>query len=150
MSYKALYRAGEVIAAEMVALARRAIGEALGKEGSSTSLADSLLTEIDMSDESLVIKLLMDNYVGYIDHGRKPRSGKLVPIDELRDWALEKGIDAGNGTLYAISQAIWRDGIAPRPILSKIEEYADRAFDERWADLLMDALIDDLTTYFNQ
>ncbi|WP_101688273.1 hypothetical protein [Dysgonomonas massiliensis] len=150
MSYKALYRAGEVITSEMVALAQRAIGEALGKEGSSSRLADSLLTEIDLSGDSLVIKLLMDNYVGYIDRGRKPRSDKLVPIDELRDWALEKGIDVDNGTLYAISQAIWRDGIAPRPILSKIEEYADRAFDERWADLLMDALIDDLTTYFNQ
>lgn len=150
MSYKALYRAAEVIAAEMVALAQRAIGEALGKEGSSSNLADSLLTEIDLSGDSLVIKLLMDNYIGYIDQGRKPQSGKLVPIDELREWALKVGIDADNGTLYAISQAIWRDGIAPRPILSKIEEYTDRAFDERWADLLIEALIDDLTKYFNQ
>lgn len=150
MAYKSLYKAAEIIAAELVVLAQRAIGEAMGKEGRDSRLAESLLTKIDFSGDSLVVRLLMDNYVSYIDQGRKPRSGKLVPIDELRDWALQAGIDADNGTLYAVSQSIWRDGIAPRPILTKIEDYADEAFDNRWADLLFDALIDDLVKYFNQ
>lgn len=150
MSYKSLHKAAEVIAADTIRLAQRAIDEALGQGGRDSRLKDSLLTQINVSPDSVVVNLLMDNYVNYIDQGRKPRSGKLVPIDQLRDWALDAGIDADNGTLYAISQAIWRDGIAPRPILAKIEQYADEAFEDRWADLLMDAVIDDLVTYFNQ
>lgn len=94
-----------------------------------SELYKNLKLEIDSSKSSIVIDTLFDNYITYIENGRAPKTGKRPPIDALRDWAQSKGLPTDNKTLYAISTAIWRDGIEPRPILAtlqeRIEEYID-------------------------
>lgn len=148
MISQSLQKATQVIADELLLLARQVIDQSA--DGQDFRLKDSLSTSIDMSGGSLVISLLMDNYIEFIEKGRKPHSGKMPPIDALRDWAISRGISPTNDMLYAISYAIWRDGIEPRPILALIDERVAQAFDEHWADLLMEAVLDDLNKYFNQ
>lgn len=148
MITQSLRKAVQLIADELLLLARQVIDQSA--EGTDFRLKDSLSASVEANANSVVISLLMDNYVEYIECGRKPRSGKMPPIDQLRDWAISRGISPTNDTLYAISYAIWRDGIEPRPVISLIEERIDKAFDQRWADWLMEAVVDDLVKYFNQ
>lgn len=145
-----LEKVTEVIASDLVRLTQEVINENLGKQHVESRLADSVVAKINLQGDSLVIELLMNNYIDYIENGRKPRTGRMPSINSLRDWALQYGVDTDNDTLYAIAQAIWRDGIAPRPILTKLDEQISEAFDSRWSDLLFEALIADLTKYFNQ
>ncbi len=119
----------------------------------SNNLKDSALdrdvqVSVKQVADSIIIETLFDNYVDYIEQGRKPMSGKQPPIDAVRDWALSRNIPADNDTLFLISRAIWRDGIEARPILSTLEEEIEKAFDERWADQLFEAITDELTKYF--
>lgn len=114
-----------------------------------SSLYDNVRVEIQNTEQSVVIQALFDNHIDYIEQGRKPRSGKQPPIDALRDWALSRGIPTDNSTLFLISRAIWRDGYQPRPILATLEEEIERRFENEWSDLLMDAITEELITYFS-
>lgn len=100
-------------------------------------------------EPDVVIRLLFDSYLDFIEKGRKPGSGEVPPISVLRDWALRKGLPITNDTLHAIASVIQRDGVEARPILTVIDSRLDKAFDERWADQLFESLISELTAFFD-
>ena len=145
MKTEAIIKVMEAIAADVLKLSHLVM--------ESNNLKDSALdrdvqVSVKQVADSIIIETLFDNYVDYIEQGRKPMSGKQPPIDAVRDWALSRNIPADNDTLFLISRAIWRDGIEARPILSTLEEEIEKAFDERWADQLFEAITDELTKYF--
>lgn len=114
-----------------------------------SALSDSIKVEVSNMGESVVIRALFDNYIDYIENGRKPQSGKQPPIDALRDWALERGIPTDNSTLFLIGRAIWRDGYQGRPVLFTLEEEIDKLMDEKWADRLLESLTKELEKQFD-
>lgn len=114
----------------------------------SSALQDSVRVEIRKMGDSVVIETLFDNYIDYIEQGRKPRTGKQPPIDALRDWALSRGIPTDNSTLFLIGRAIRRDGYEGRPVLATLEEEIEKQWDDKWADMLLDAVTDELSKYF--
>lgn len=116
---------------------------------SDSALYDNIKVEIKSLSEPVVIEVLFDNYIEYIEKGRKPNTGRKPPIDALRDWALARGIPADNSTLWAISTAIQRDGYEGRPLLAALEEKIEEYFEREWADKLFDAAMEELTNYFN-
>lgn len=122
------------------------------KTGRNTLASSNLIKNTDIKvnpkDGSVVIDILFDNYVNYIEHGRKPRTGKQPPIDALRDWALERNIPTDNSTLFLISRAIWRDGIEGRPILATLEEEIDHCMEGEWGDMLSDAAMQEIKNLF--
>lgn len=97
-------------------------------------------------DGNIVIEILFDNYMEYLEGGKA--TGKRPPMHSLREWALRKGIPVDNGTLYTAATAIARDGIMPRPILATLEKQIDEQFNDEWADKLFDAVIEELSNYF--
>lgn len=132
----------ETIANEIVSMAR------LVMENSNIGLRDSALrkdigVEIKSLDRSIVIETIFADYIDYLERGRRPQQGKQPPIDELRDWALARGIPTDNSTLFLISRAIWRNGYEGRPILATLEEEIERKFEEEWADRLFEAITED-------
>lgn len=122
------------------------------KTGRNTLASSNLIKNTDIKvnpkDGSVVIDILFDNYVNYIEHGRKPRTGKQPPIDALRDWALERNIPTDNSTLFLISRAIWRDGIEGRPILATLEEEIDHRMEGQWGDMLSEAAMQEIKNLF--
>lgn len=102
---------------------------------------------VDVSDNPIVT-LFFNEYTEHIEQGRKPRSGKLPPLSDLRQWALQKGIPATNGVLYAIAQTIWREGVAPRPILAELRNRIEESFDRDWADRLLEAIVSELEKFW--
>lgn len=120
------------------------------KTGNNTLKNSSLIKNVSFvaqTDGNIVIRALFDNYIEHIENGRA--AGTMPPISALEVWAKKRGIPTDNGTLYAIANAIRRDGIAPRPILSALEEEIERRFEQEWADQLLEALTTEITKYFN-
>lgn len=152
----AITKAIEAIAADVLKLSQTILSDGnVGKNAKtgrntlkSSALQDNVKVEIRNIGESVVIETLFDNYIGYIEQGRKPRTGKQPPIDALRDWALSRGIPTDNSTLFLIGRAIRRDGYEGRPVLATLEEEIEKLFDDKWADMLFDTITDELSKYF--
>lgn len=96
-----------------------------------------------------VISVVFNDYINYIESGRKPDSGSVPPISALRDWAQRKGIPTTNDVLYAIAETIRRQGMAPRPILAMLEQEIEKSFENEWADRLFEAVVNELQVFFN-
>lgn len=146
----------ETIAAEVLAISQSlfdsneiGINKKTGRNTLKKSiLKDSIKVDTHYNGDSIVIETLFDNYISFIENGRKPRTGKQPPIDALRDWALENNIPTDNSTLFLISRAIWRDGQEPRPILASLEKEVERRMENEWADKLLEAIMEELNKYF--
>lgn len=145
----------EALASEILTLAQLIMEDgSIGtnpKAGRNT-LRDSVLKNgigQEVNAENAVIQTFFNHYIDYIENTRAPKSGKMPPISTLRDWAEKNGIATDNSTLYLIARAIWRDGHEGRPILATLEQEIDSLFDKEYYDKLFEALIEDLTKYFN-
>lgn len=114
-----------------------------------SDLLKNMQVKADNANDSVVINVLFDNYIDYIERGRAPKQGKQPPIDALRDWALSRGIPTDNSTLFLISRAIWRDGYAGRPILATLEKEIDALFEKEYYDKLFESLTEEITKFFN-
>lgn len=156
MNQQAVKVAIRRIAADLVALAQLVLeDDSVGiniKVGRNTlknsALHDSIARAVDQSDDP-VITALFNNYVGYLEWDRPKKYGKRPPIDALKDWAAKNGIDTDANTLWAISNAIWRDGHKGRPIFATLDREVDAAFNNDWSDKLFANITSDLDNIFN-
>lgn len=109
----------------------------------NVNLEDSNLyrtLKVEVNDTSDIFYVLYNDYLEYIELGRRPRARK-VPIDNLRDWAKRKGINTDNATLYAIQQSIFLKGIPSRPILNYVDKNIDLKWDTKWSDDIFNEII---------
>ncbi len=121
----------------------------LDKNGLKNSvLKDDVRCTFERSDNP-VITILFNDYVEYIENGRKPNSGEAPPISDLREWAQRKGIPATNDVLYAIAETIKKQGMAPRPVLAVLEQQIEDSFSNEWADQLFEVIMEELEAFFN-
>lgn len=137
----------DAFAAEIYTLAQK-VFESYSLEKSSLA-QDFEKPKVSLKGDSIVVEILFNNYIEYLERGRSPKSGKQPPVSALVDWAKQKGIPADNSTLYLIARAIWRDGHQGRPILATLENEITNAFENKWADKLYEAITEELTKYFN-
>lgn len=152
-----MLKVAEEISRDIVALAQFVIDNdsvGMNKKAQKNTLRDSLLVrDVDSrvsfgsNGDNVVIEVLFNNYVDYIEKGRRP--GKMPPVSALKEWAQSRGIPTDNGTLYAIANAIKRDGIEGRPILATLEQRIEDSFENDWADKLFEAMTSELNEYFN-
>lgn len=84
--------------------------------------------------------LFFNDYLEYIEGGRKPFSRK-VPIEALIKWARRKNIPDDSSTIYAIRESIYQNGIKARPIL----QYFEQELDELWENDLSDIIFTTIT-----
>lgn len=121
----------------------------MDKQGLKDSQAREDIDYTISQSDNIMIELLFDDYITYIEKGRKPNS-TIPPISTIRDWALRKNIPTDNGTLYAIAKAIARDGVAPRPIMDLLITELERAFDSKWSVDLFDFIVQQIENLFDE
>lgn len=122
------------------------------KTGHNTIYPDSDLFKqlkmVSTNDNDLVFDIMLNDYVQYIESGRRSNR-KFPPVQPIIQWCKKHGIPTDNSTIFLIRRAIARDGIRPRPFMYKVFEMADKAFDEKWSDVLFDEILTNINEFFN-
>lgn len=123
----------------------------LNKKGINTIAPNSdIFKEMEAkASGNIVIELLLNNYVKYIESGRK-KGSKSPPIEAIREWAKKKLGKEDNLTIYKIRSAIVRDGIKPRPFMYKVLNTIDKKWDGEWSSELFNELTKIIDEFFNQ
>lgn len=98
---------------------------------------------------NIVIQLLFNDYVQYIESGRKAGS-KFPPIQPIVQWAKKRGIPTDNSTIFLIRRAIAEDGIRPRPFMYKVLETIDKKWEGEWSSELFNELTKIIDEFFNK
>jgi hypothetical protein len=145
-------KAFNMLANDILSLFKAVLASDVGinpKVGKNT-LKDSRLANTAVIDSDIPFyHLILNDYIDDIENGRKVRQKPMVGIPELRDWARRKGIPSDNRTLHIIQYAIWRDGIEGRPVMKTFWKMLDEEWNDKFADILFEGIITDLTEYFN-
>ena len=123
----------------------------VNKKGINTIAPDSkIFKEMEAkASGNIVIELLLNDYVKYIESGRK-KGSKFPPIEAIRQWAKNKLGKEDNLTIYKIRSAIVRDGIKPRPFMYKVLNTIDKKWDGEWSSELFQELTKIIDEFFNQ
>ena len=121
----------------------------LNKKGINTIAPNSdIFKEMEAkASGNIVIELLLNNYVKYIESGRKAGS-KFPPIEAIREWAKKKLGKQDNSTIFLIRRAIAEDGIKPRPFMYKVLETIDKKWDGEWSSELFQELTQIIDEFF--
>lgn len=109
----------------------------------NVNLEDSNLykeLKVEVNDSSDIFKVLYNDYLEYIEEGRKPKA-KKVPIKNIIEWCKRKGIGSDNNTAYAIQQSIYMKGIPARPILINVDKNIDMQWMNKWSDDIFQEII---------
>ena len=126
------------------------------KVGKNTLVGSNLYNQISTQfkqDDNIVINLFFNHYIEFIESGRMPKQGKRPPVLEIAKWLRRKHIVSSNKNImrvaYAVSYVIWSDGYKARKVLEALDKYVDSQFDNRYADMIFDALMKEVDDYFS-
>ena len=148
------------ISKDIVAAARRIMDSDIGinqKVGKNTLSGSNLYKQIKRSwkedGDNIVIDTFFNHYIESIESGRKPKTGERPSVFEIAKWLRRKKIVSSNENIMkvadTVSNAIWRDGYKSRKIIEALDKYVDSHFDEKYADMIFNALFQEVDNYFN-
>ena len=123
----------------------------LNKNGINTIAPDSKIFKEMYAKASgnIVIQLLLNDYVQYIESGRKAGS-KFPPIEAIRKWAKKKLGKEDNSTIFLIRRKIVEDGMKPRPFMYKVLDTIYDKWDGEWSSELFNELTKIIEEFFNK
>ena len=127
------------------------------KVGKNTLVGSNLYKQISTSwketGDNIVVDTLFNHYIGYIEWDRPPEYGDPPPVIQIIKWLRRKHIVSSNKNIksvaYVISRSIWEKGWKGRKILEALDKYVDSNFDEKYADMIFDALFQEVDDYFS-
>ena len=127
------------------------------KVGKNTLVGSNLYNQIkwnfQQNEDNIVINLFFNHYIESIESGRMPKTGQRPLVSDIAKWLRRKHIVSSNENIMTvadtISYAIWRDGYKARKITDALDKYVDSNFDEKYADMIFNALFQEVDNYFN-
>jgi len=110
-------------------------------------LVNSISHKIEMEGDKLIINILANEYIVYVDEGRK--AGSFPPVDKIRQWVKDKPIVkrtpiSDNALVYLIGKKINDEGIAATNIIHKAIDNFLRLNEEKIAELFGDEISDQI------
>lgn len=127
------------------------------KVGKNTLVGSNLYKQISTSwketGDNVVIDTFFNHYIGYIEWDRPKEYGNPPPVIEIIKWLRRKHIVSSNENInsvaYVISRSIWKKGHKGRKILEALDKYVDSGFENKYADMIFDALFKEVDDYFS-
>ena len=127
------------------------------KVGKNTLVGSNLYRQISTSwketGDNVVIDTFFNHYIEFIESGRMPKKGKRPPVLEIAKWLRRKHIVSSNENImkvaYVISRSIWKKGYKARKVLEALDKYVDSGFENKYADMIFDALFKEVDDYFS-
>lgn len=88
------------------------------------NLINSLDYEVLETVNGLLLKIIADDYLKYVDQGRRP--GKRPPQKAILKWVQNKGIkikkQTPSQTAFVLARSIGKKGIKPTNVLKKTQQ----------------------------
>ena len=148
------------ITEDIIRAARQVMSSDVGineKVGFNTLHGSNLYRQISTSwketGDNVVIDTFFNHYIESIESGRKPKTGDRPPVLEIAKWLRRKHIVSSNENIMkvadTVSNAIWRDGYKARKVLEALDKYVDSGFENKYADMIFDALFKEVDDYFS-
>ena len=148
------------ITEDIIRAARQVMSSDVGineKVGFNTLHGSNLYKQISTSwketGDNVVIDTFFNHYIESIESGRKPKTGDRPPVLEIAKWLRRKHIVSSNENIMkvadTVSNAIWRDGFKARKVLEALDKYVDSGFENKYADMIFDALFKEVDDYFS-
>ena len=106
------------------------------------------LKVIAKNDGDLVLDIILNDYLEFIESGRR-KGAEMPPVEPIVRWARSRGIPTDNSTIFLIRRAISRDGIAPRPFMATVMEQIDLNM-PNWYDKIFDEITKLINDFFNK
>ena len=149
---KALQEVAEEAKAVMMSVLASDLGVNRNPRVNRNTLVEGrIFQEVGCSvDDIELVKILVNDYIQYIESGRK--AGSFPPVDVIAKWAAEKGITTDNNVVWAICQSIYKNGIPARPLIDVsggLWSQIDDAWGE-WSDKIVGVITEDLDKEFNK
>ena len=152
----------KAISKDIVEAARRIMASDVGinqktEPPKNTLVGSNLYKQIKRSwkedGDNIVIDTFFNYYIGYIEWDRRPKYKKRPRTREIVKWLKRKHITSSNENInsvaYVIARSIWRKGHKGRKILDALDKYVDSNFDEKYADMIFEALFKEVDDYFS-
>ncbi len=114
----------------------------------NSDMSKTVQSKYQDKDGDAVVELMVNDYIEFIESGRKPNS-KFPPVEPILKWCRKNGIPTDNNTVFLIRRAIARDGIMARPIMKYVWNDIDAQMDKLYFDRIFEEIINDLNIYFN-
>jgi len=148
------------ITEDIIRAARQVMSSDVGineKVGFNTLHGSNLYKQISTSwketGDNIVVDTLFNHYIGYIEWDRPPKYGDPPPVIEIIKWLRRKHIVSSNENIksvaYVISRSIWKKGHKGRKIFDMLDKYVDSGFENKYADMIFDALFKEVDDYFS-
>lgn len=105
----------------------------------SGRLINSIDYRLRETATSLQFQLLAENYLEYVDKGRKP--GTYPPIQAIRRWTQLKGLPKGSE--YGVQKNIYKFGIKPTNVLRRAQLRIEtfREFQAKYEKGVVDSIV---------
>ena len=150
------------ISKDIVEAARRIMASDVGinqktDPPKNTLVGSNLYKQIKRSwkedGDNIVIDTFFNYYIGYIEWYRRPKFKKRPPTREIVKWLKRKHITSStaniNSVAYVIARSIWRTGHKARKITKALDKYVDSGFKNKYADMIFNALFQEVDDYFS-
>lgn len=151
-----------LFAQDVMLHARHLIGTAANtKTGTNTMAGSSLQHDLSYDVTGDEIGIIFNHYIVYVEWDRPPKYGYPPPYKAILAWLKKKNIPPTNFAVKTVEQAawkvrqsIWKKGWDGRLIAgfdgreSPLDKYADEVFERKFADMLADALLNDIDNFF--
>lgn len=114
----------------------------------SGKLINSIDYRLKETTEGIQFQLLAENYLQYVDKGRRP--GSYPPIAPLKQWARIKGLP--EGLAYGAQKNIYKFGIKPTNVLKRAQFRIEtfRGYQERYEKGVVDQIVRTITKDISQ
>ena len=122
---------------------------AINVKSNTTLEFSNLDTQAKIEKDDWTFNLFYNDYLQYIEEGRKPRARK-VPIRPLIDWMKRNLISDDVRVAYAIRESIYKLGIPARPLLEPFGAMLDERFEAKIYDEIFNTIIIELDLFFNK
>lgn len=107
------------------------------------------LSVVVKDDGDLIFDIVLKEYLTYVESGRRA-GAEPPPIESIEAWARRHNISTDNDVIWAIREAIARDGIKPRPFMDEVFSNLDEYWEDEWADKIFDKIIKLINDFFNK
>jgi|GEM_PF-1381029 hypothetical protein len=105
---------------------------------------EDVIVKVAGTANSSTLSVIEVIYNNIIEWDRKPQTGEMPSVSDIKEWAQAKGLKTDNSTINLIRHNLWWSGYSGQPLWDAIEKGIDKNFEDKWSDRIMDIITEEV------